>query len=178
VIHDEYRRSKARENGSMWGMRAVVVIDHAALFAGARKAGAPGVVFSDAQAETILRLTKRDVRTSTSMSAWTVRETSASGAPESMVVLVDHAKELAIIGQEEGEVPDVEKTHLSPICEVYRGMNKDRKVWLCFLCRVPEKGGADVKIVQAGICAQPALPSTSMQMPRLGAAECSLDLLQ
>ena len=127
IVHDEYRRSKARENGSMYGMRAMVVVDHTALFANARtvaSAAAPPVVFSAAQAEALQQATGKDVRSlpAGTLSAWTV-------GSEKMVVVVDHAKELSIVGEagEEGEVEEVEKTHLSPVCEIYRGMNKARK---------------------------------------------------
>lgn len=180
VVHDEYRRSKARENGTMYGMRAMVVVDHTAMFANARtvaSATSAPVDLSVAQAEALLQATGKDVRTmpTGTLSAWTVGEGQAANG-DTLVMVVDHTKELSIVADDaDAEVDEVEKTHLSPVCEIYRGMNKARKVWLAFFCRVSSHG---VQVVQGGICARPAMPSSSMKLPRSAPGERTCDLLQ
>ena len=143
VFHDEYRRGKGRENGAMSGMRALVVINHEAMFARAR-ARSGSLQLSAAEAARFAELKGRQL--DEGFAAWTVHTEETSGTRYA-VADCDYKERAIKLEHGTGEdLPEAEATHLSPVCEVYAGMNPERKLWLAYLCVLP-KDAADMQVM-------------------------------
>lgn len=144
VVHDEYRRGKGRENGAMSGMRSLVIVNHEAMFAKAR-ARSGALELSGAEAARFAELKGRAL--DNTFAGWVVHTDEASGTRYAIVL--DHSKERAIKSEHAAgeEMDAAEGTHLSPVCEVYAGMNPARKLWLAYLCVLP-KEAADMQVLR------------------------------
>ena len=187
VFHDEYRRQKCKEGGSMYAMRAVVAVRHAAVFGRGRGAlGAEGLVLSADEADALAQQAGCALDTK-ALVGWVVSTDAATQTR--YAVILDVSKErtpkaacVDVAGDGDRDDGDaaraaIEDTHLSPVCEIYEGMSEKRKVWLAFFCTL--RGGADCSVVQAGVqcTARGASRGSAMQMPRDMGAQNYRDLL-
>ena len=182
VFHEEYRRQKCKESGSMYAMRVVISAQHAAIFGRGRSMAQP-LVLSEAEAEAFTRQTGRTLDAA-DLSGWVV--TTDAATKTRYAVVLDVSKERTpkaasseASADDEGDAARaaIEETHLSPVCEIYEGMSEKRKVWLAFFCTLRE--GGDLSVLQAGVQCTGRAPSRAgaMQMPRDIGAQNYLDLL-